>query len=288
MHKIRLVLLTTILTSLLFAFFPLKIALSATDHIVISEIQISGGPGNTTNDFIELYNPTGSDFDLNGYRLVKRTADGTTDSSIKSWASETIIPVSGYYLWANSDWTPPVTPDATTSATIADNNGVALRQGPENTGTIIDSVAWGVVTNAFVETTAADSPPDNGSIERIPVDEDTNNNSVDFVVRDVSDPQNSESIATPTPTPSESPTPSPEPTESPTPTPTETPSPSPTESPSPTPTLTPSPTPTPAPQMFVIGRFSFPGRLTICYLEYHTVKIGFLNVNFPTINCVGD
>ena len=36
----------------------------ASQSILISEVQITGGPGKTENDFIELYNHTNSPFNL--------------------------------------------------------------------------------------------------------------------------------------------------------------------------------------------------------------------------------
>lgn len=247
---------------------PTPVKSDATD-IVISEVQIAGF-GDVDEDFIELYNPTDTDRNLNGYRLVKRTASGTSDQSIKSWSSETIIPAHGFYLWANSSWTPSVTPDTTTSATLAANNGVALRQGPADTGTIIDSVAWGTATNAFVETSAyPNNPGDDESLERKPGASDpaggngvdTNNNANDFQLRTSSEPQNTASdpepplgvtptettgvTLTPTLEPTETPTTQPSPTETAMPSPTETAVPSPTETTAPSPTETVLPTSTP-------------------------------------------
>jgi len=195
---------------------------AVTNHVVISEVQIAGA-GGANEDFVELYNPTDTPYDLNGHRIVKRTADGTSDTSLKSWTSETLIPANGYYLWANSSWTPSVTADASTSATLAANNGVALRQGAMDTGIIIDSVAWGTVTNAFIEGTPFPTNPAAGeSLER--VGDDTDNNSVDFIIQSSPNPQNSSSAVSPTPTEGVSPTPteevSPTPTEEVTPTPT--------------------------------------------------------------------
>jgi hypothetical protein len=75
-----------------------------------------------------------------------------------------------------------------------------------DTGTIIDSVAWGDTTNAFVETNPFPTNPAAGeSLER--VGDDTNNNSVDFVLQTTPNPQNLGAI--PSPTGSLSPTSSP-------------------------------------------------------------------------------
>ena len=174
------------------------------DHLVISEVQTTGGTGQTNNDFIEIYNPTASPIDLNDYRLVKRTATATSDTTIKSWIASTLVPAHGYYLWAGSSYTTiAVTPDTTTIQTIADNNGIALRQGAENTGVIIDSVAWGTAINAFIEGAVfSQNPSANQSLGRKPGGSqgngtDTNNNSADFFLQTTSNPQNSQSAPQP-------------------------------------------------------------------------------------------
>lgn len=176
--------------------FPAKSANCT--HVVISEVQISGGK--STDDFIELYNPTDKAVSLDGYRLVKRTKTGTSDTTIKSFSSSDSISAFGFFLWANSDYTDiSVLPDAVTSQTIASDNGVALRKGAENTGEIIDSLGWGEALNIFVEGSVFSTNPSAGkSIERKPGAEkslfgnaeDTGNNSVDFALRESSDPQN--------------------------------------------------------------------------------------------------
>src|SRR6185436_10921797 len=132
--------------------FSYGIACASTDHLWINQIQITGGTGKTTNDFVEIFNPTASDIDLNGMRLVKRTKTGATDTLIKSWTETAIVKAGGYYLWANSDFTDlPVTADVTTSGTISDNNSLALRIGANDTGAIVDSVGWGSAANDFVK-----------------------------------------------------------------------------------------------------------------------------------------
>ncbi len=215
-----------------------QISKADADHLVISQIQITGGVGKTTNDFIEIYNPTGADIDLKGMRLVKRTKTGTADTLIKSWTAITIVKSHGFYLWANSNFTDiSATPDVTTSLSLADDNSVAIRNGPNDTGTILDSLAWGEATNSYLDGSVFSSNPSaNESIER-------NLESLEFFLQAISHPRNSSTtLGQATPTPSETPTPEP------TPTPTETPAPVPTSTPtaSPTPTPTPQITPTPS------------------------------------------
>lgn len=263
------------LASVLFMFtflIPLKV-FSATDHVVINEVQIAGI--NTSDDFIELYNPTDNDYDLTGHRLVKRTASGSSDLPIKAFENGTIIAAHSYYLWSNSGWNPEVASDASTSATIAANNGIALRNGPENTGVIVDSVAWGSVDSGhvFIEGSPyPDSPESFSSLERN--GDDTDNNSLDFVINNLPNPQNSGFVSeTPSPSPTESPTSSPVPTESPLP----------TESPTPLPTATPEPTQ--APETKFLGAFALGNKIKICYIRYDYLDFGFTKIRFPKAIC---
>ncbi len=223
----------------------------ADSGVIISAVQITGGVGKTAEDFIELYNPGSEAFNLKGYRLVKRSGTGTTDSSIKSWTEDTFIPAHSFYLWANTDFvTIPVVPDLTSTATLADNNGVAIRLGAADTGTIIDSVAWGTAANGFTNVSSA-NPGAGAALSRV----DLFDAAAGFEIG-VSSPHNSTMQflppnPTPTPTPTGSPTPTPSvsstPTPSASPTPTVTPIPTATPIPSATPTPTPMPTVTPTP-----------------------------------------
>lgn len=167
---------------------PSGVGVNAVDYVVIAAVQITGGTGQTTDDFVKIFNPLSSPFNLKGYRLVKRAKTSTSDTSVKSWTNDTFISAGGYYTWANSSFislTPP--PDATTTASIADDNGVAIREGPEDTGTIIDAVAWGGAQNAFIEGSAYPTNPGaNQILSRKFVDgvvQDTDNNSQDFFIQ---------------------------------------------------------------------------------------------------------
>jgi len=145
------VITSTLPTSTIQPLAPSLPSKSNVNHILISQVQITGGPGKTDDDFIEIYNPTAVQFNLKGYRLVKRTHDDTSDILIKSWTTDAFIPAYGFYLWANSGYTDTsVAPDATTSESISDDNGIAIRHGANDTGAIIDSVAWGKAHGVFV------------------------------------------------------------------------------------------------------------------------------------------
>ncbi|MGE5392470.1 MAG: lamin tail domain-containing protein [Candidatus Saccharibacteria bacterium] len=182
----------------LLLFSPFFVSAATADHLVISQVQITGGKGKTGNDFIELHNPTDQAVSLTNWKLVKRTKTGATDSSLVSWNStdSAAVPAYGYYLWANGDYLDiPVTPDITRKSTIAEDNGIALK---DSGGNVIDSVGWGGASNIFVEGAAFVSF-DGGkvqSLERKPGGiggngQDSNSNSDDFFIQAAPHPRNS-------------------------------------------------------------------------------------------------
>jgi signal peptidase I len=179
------------------------------DHIVISEVQIHGA--NANQDFVELYNPMSSSVGLSGWKLRKRTSNGT-ESSLVVIGNGKSIPSHGFFLWANDQggYSTSVGADESNSNNISENNSVALLTP---TDVLVDQVAWGNGTNQFVEGTAyPNSPATSQSIERKAYststqasmitggsDEfkgdgfDSNNNSTDFILRSISQPQNTSS-----------------------------------------------------------------------------------------------
>ena len=218
---------------------------AATDHVVISQVQISGSVAD--DEFVELYNPTDTTVDLTGWDLKRKTESGETESSLDT-NIDLSIPPHSYLLIAPAQYTGSVAKDAeySTLSRIAANNTVLLYDNESN---LVDKVGFGTATDK--EVAAVENPSASGSVQR-KLDEtngngqDTDNNFDDFVLLENSDPHNSLSqIASPSPSPS--PTVTPGPTETPSPTPTEAPTPTETPVPSATPTATPEPTQTPGP-----------------------------------------
>ncbi|MBI2621658.1 MAG: signal peptidase I [Candidatus Levybacteria bacterium] len=191
-----------------------------TDHLVISEVQIDGGIAqNKDNDFIELYNPTSSPINLEGYRLVKRTGNSPNDTNIITFTSSHIIPAHDYFLWAHvsggqnpNNFGINIGADVTSSDTLSASNSVAIRFGDLNTGTIVDALSWDPGASSLKEGSQFPSNPSaNQSMERKAYSTstqatmeggadaskgngfDSNDNSVDFILRLVSQPQNSSS-----------------------------------------------------------------------------------------------
>ncbi len=165
-------------------------------NIVISQFQVAGGSAN--DEFIELHNTASTSFDLNGFRVVYRSASGTNDVQMAQWSSSTIIPPGGYYLIASTAYDGTIMPDITYNPTTcqcsmsATSGGLAIRSGAVNTGVIFDSVGFGGATNAFVEGTTTSAPPANASQSRVNnACQDTDVNANDFSTVNPAAPRNS-------------------------------------------------------------------------------------------------
>jgi DNA/RNA endonuclease G (NUC1) len=169
-------------------------------HLVISQFQ--GGGAVAEDEFVEIHNTSDSPIDLNGYRLVYRSQTGQSDvlNPFAAWSTSTIIPAGGFYLIATPSYDGPVpadrtyTPSSCSCSMSATNGGLAIRQGANDTGTVIDSVAWGTVSNGLNVGTATSAPGVNNSKSRKQNGcQDTDNNANDFDTVVPSAPRNSSS-----------------------------------------------------------------------------------------------
>ncbi len=203
-------------------------AAAGSTTLVISEFQVAGsGTKPAADEFIELHNVGTASVDLSGKRVVYRSAAGSSDKTLRSWASSVVIPAGGFYLLANPvGYSASVVADSGLGSGLvngelaAAGGGLAIRSGAEDTGTIVDSVGYGTATNAFVETAATAAPAATASHQRKASQcQDTNDNSADFQGQAPSAPTNSTSADVPcvAPTPTATPEPTPEVTPEPTP-----------------------------------------------------------------------
>lgn len=171
--------------------------------VVISQFQVAGNSANAALDeFIELHNISQASVDLNGFRVVYRSAAGVNDVAMVEWTTSTIIPAGGYYLIATSAY------DGATPANIlyntsmvsmsATGGGLAVRNGALNSGIVFDAVGYGTATNIFVEGTATTAPAANSSQARAANGcQDTDVNASDFSNVNPAAPRNAASALNP-------------------------------------------------------------------------------------------
>lgn len=153
--------------------------------LVIYEIQISGGPGKSEEDFIKIFNQNNVAVSIGGWKLRKRTQTGS-ESSIKVIPDGIVLSSGGVLVWANSknNFSGNIGATISSTQTIASDNSIALLNSD---GVVIDAVAWGSGhNNPFIEGSSYPKNPDGGQILRRKrngtVFQDTANNALDFEV----------------------------------------------------------------------------------------------------------
>ena len=169
-------------------------------NFVVSQFQVAGGSAN--DEFIELHNTSANAVDLNGYRVVYRSAGGVNDVPFVEWTTSTIVPPGGFYLVASTGYDGTVTPNLTYNPTTcscsmsATGGGIAIRNGAVNSGVLVDSVGYGSATNAFIETAVTTAPPANAGQARINNGcQDSDNNANDFSTVNPAAPRNAATAA---------------------------------------------------------------------------------------------
>ncbi len=161
-------------------------SLAVSPHLVISQFQAGGGTAN--DEFIEIKNTSSDPIDLSGYIVVYRSASGASGDGtpMAAWSSSSILQPGQYYLIAAAgSYDGGVVPDKTYDSSVrsmsATAGGLAIRQGAIDVGAVIDSVAWGSVTNGFNEGTSATAAGNNNSLVRKENGcQDTDNNAANF------------------------------------------------------------------------------------------------------------
>lgn len=166
------------------------------DHLVIS--QLYGGGGNSgatfTNDYVEIYNPTGISFNLAGWSLQYASAAGTSWTN-KQPLGGTIAP-GEYFLVAlasgGANGAPlPVLPNisgdinmsATTGKIALVSNSISLSGSCPNgiDPDIVDFVGYGTSASCFEGGSRAPAPSNTSALFRkLNGSQDTNQNGDDF------------------------------------------------------------------------------------------------------------
>jgi hypothetical protein len=154
---------------------------------------MTGVTGAATDEFVEIVNTGTAASDLSGWKLVYRSAAGTSDVVLATVPDGTSLAAGGFYLFGGAGYVSGPAADQSYSTSIAaTGGGVGIRDAD---GNLVDSVGWGSATNAFVEGTVAAAPgtteAPGTSIGRAPDGDDTNDNATDFVVDDSPTPKGS-------------------------------------------------------------------------------------------------
>lgn len=146
-------------------FFLAPQGASAASSLLLSEVSIAGE--NTNDEYVELYNASDSPLNISSYQLRKRTSSGS-ESSIKVFPKDSIIPARGFFLWANSQgiFKSPFADTETSSSTLASNNSIGLFSSTGASGLLIDSVAWGTGSLLAPATPTLANPDKNTSLTR--------------------------------------------------------------------------------------------------------------------------
>lgn len=253
-----------------------NIKAQSVDHIIISQLETGEA---TSNEFVELFNPTESSIDLTKYKLTRRNSGGISEANLVASLSGTIAP-NGYFLIGHgTGYTGSVPLDKVYSApsnALTNNYSVRIYSDAD---LLLDKVAYG--TSPDAETLHFSVNPTAGqSIRRIN-NQDTDNNSIDFELLTSSSPRNS-SYVQPTESPIGSPKPTaevatPTPTVEPTVLPTQIPTSTPTTEPTEDPIKTPSPTPIITPTAFGSPKPTAEAAKSDHYKNNHWLKRFFEN-----------
>jgi hypothetical protein len=150
----------------------------------------TGVEGDLTDEFVELFNAGTEPADLSGYKLVYRSAAGTSDVALATVPDGTVVAPGSFFLLGGAGYAGARPADARFASSLASAGGGVGLRSPE--GQLVDSVGWGTATNAFVEGAVAPAPPvaaaPGDSDGRHPDGHDTDDNAADFAVMETPTP----------------------------------------------------------------------------------------------------
>ena len=156
----------------------------------INEVQ-TGTSSSAADEFVEIVNAGTATAEVGGWKIVYRSASGTSDTTLATIPTGTALAPGSFYLVGGAAYDGTVAADESFSAGLAATGGAAgLRDA---TGALVDGVGWGTATNAFVEGSPAPAPPatsvPGSSIVRLPDGHDTNANANDFTISSTATPK---------------------------------------------------------------------------------------------------
>jgi hypothetical protein len=151
------------------------------DHLVVSEVLFDPGPSDaqgtdSNNEWIEVYNGTGADVDLNGWSI----GDGVATDTIAS--ASLVLPAGSYLIvtraastdtfWTYGAGTVVVHLDATLGSGGLANGGESAMLY-DASGALVDGVSWGTADVAFSPSADVSTLVEGQSIARKDVSVDT-------------------------------------------------------------------------------------------------------------------
>ena len=145
----------------------------------------TGVTGALGNEFVEIANSGDAAADVGGFKLIYRSAAGTSDVTLATIPAGTAIPAGGFYLFSGNAYAGSHAADQSFSLGLSSTaGGIGLR---DTTGALVDSVGYGDGTaNALVEGSPTAAPPitdaPGSSAGRNGASGDTNSNAADFSV----------------------------------------------------------------------------------------------------------
>src|SRR5206468_12116452 len=102
----------------------------------INEVE-TGVTGAASAEFVEIVNAGTAAADVSGWKLVYRSATGTSDVSLATIPDGTTIPAGGFYLFGGSAYAGTAAADQSFAASLASSaGGIGLRDG---NGALVDS-----------------------------------------------------------------------------------------------------------------------------------------------------
>ena len=166
-------------------------------HVVISEFR-TRGPNGESDEFVELYNPTGAAVNISNWTIKWSSDCGISSSYLVVIAANTILQAGQHYLLASTTGGSITNFDQLFLAGLTDAGGLALIN---TANAIVDQVGMCISTlyreGTNLEPITGDADQ---SYERKPGGEtacyDTDNNTGDFVLISPSNPQNRASAIT--------------------------------------------------------------------------------------------
>jgi hypothetical protein len=150
-------------------------------RLIVNEFS-TGVTGALGNEFVEIANAGDAEADVGGFKLIYRSAAGTSDVTLATIPAGTAIPAGGFYLLGGNAYAGSHADQSFSLGLSSTAGGIGLR---DTAGALVDSVGYGDGTaNALVEGSPTAAPPitdtPGSSAGRNRASGDTNNNAADF------------------------------------------------------------------------------------------------------------